>query len=265
MCAFAGNSVLNRLGVDGLGMDPMGFAIVRVIAGAATLWVLVAARGDVPAPVRHWGGGLSLAVYMIGFSWAYLTLGAGLGALILFGVVQLVMFGWAVAQGQRVPPMRWVGAVIAFGGLIFLLWPSDALQVPLAGAAAMAIAGAAWAVYTLLGQGAANPLAATATNFLRCVPLVLPFVVFADLGALSLPGVMTAVAAGALTSGLGYALWYRVLPGLPTTMAAIAQLSVPVIAVVAGALLLGEPVTRQVIMAGGLVLGGILVSLMVRR
>ena len=264
MCAFAGNSILNRLGVAGYGMDPMDFAVIRVLAGAVTLWALVRLRGGAPAPVRHWGGAVTLAVYMLGFSWAYLSLGAGVGALILFGVVQLAMFGWAVRQRQSVPGLRWLGAVVAFGGLVLLLWPAGGLTVPLAGALSMAAAGAAWAGYTLLGQGAANPLAATAVNFGRCVPLVLPALLLGDLGRASLGGVLVAVTAGAVTSGLGYALWYRVLPGLAVSVAAITQLSVPVIAVAAGALLLGEPVTARLVLASALVLGGIALSL-VRR
>ena len=266
MCAFAGNSILNRAGVAGDGMDPMMFAVVRVAAGAVTLALLVRLRGGTLPLIggRRLGGALSLTVYMLGFSWAYLTLGAGLGALILFGVVQLVMFGWAVIRGQSVPVLRWLGASVAFAGLILLLWPSGTVQVPPAGAASMALAGAAWAAYTLLGQGEAEPLAATAANFVICLPFTSLALMAGWGGAITTQGVLIAVAAGAVTSGLGYALWYRVLPSLPTTIAAIAQLSVPVIAVAAGIVLLGEGVTLRLVMAGALVLGGIAVSL-IRR
>ena len=265
MCAFAGNSILNRLGVAQLGMDPIVFAVIRVIAGAATLGVLVMMRSERARAPRHWGGAVALAAYMIGFSWAYLSLGAGLGALILFGVVQLVMFGWAVMRGQSVPLMRWIGVCVSFGGLVLLLWPSGTVQVPIWGAASMAIAGAAWAVYSLLGQGASDALAATATNFARCVPLVIPALLLGNFATLSTTGTITAIAAGAATSGLGYALWYRALPSLPTTIAGISQLSVPVIAVAAGVVFLSEPLTFRLILAGGLVLGGIAVSLTARR
>lgn len=264
MTAFAANSVLNRVAVAQFGMDPMVFAVLRVGAGAAMLWLLVARRG-VRVPVwrvsRIWGA-VSLAVYMIGFSWAYLSLGAGLGALILFGVIQMVMFGWAVKTGVPVAPMRWGGAGVALAGLVVLLWPTGAAVVAPGGAFAMVTAGVGWAVYTLLGRGSADALGDTAANFLVCFPAVAVVLLFGWSGAFTLPGVTLAVIAGAVTSGLGYALWYRVLPGLPVTLAAIAQLSVPVIAVVAGAVLLGEAVSLRVVIAGMLVLGGIAISVL---
>ncbi len=265
MCAFAGNSILNRLGVGQMGMDPMSFAVIRVIAGALTLVALVQMRRGtlVLTGAARWGGAVTLAIYMLGFSWAYLTLGAGLGALILFAVVQLVMFVFALWRGQAVPVMRWIGAAVAMAGLVLLLWPAGAVQVPLAGALSMGVAGAAWAGYTLLGQGERDALSGTAANFLICMPLVLSGLLLAGPG-ISVGGVLTAVAAGAVTSGLGYALWYRVLPALPTTLAAIIQLSVPVIAVAAGIVLLREPLTLKIATSGALVLGGIALSLLVR-
>ena len=268
MCAFAANSVLNRIGVAIQGMDPMNFATVRTGAGAGMLWLLVALR-NAPRPdvisVKRFAGAAALAVYMIGFSWAYITLDAGLGALILFGVLQIVVFGWAVIEGGDIPLLRWIGAVIALAGLCVLLWPSGEAAVPLGGAIAMTIAGASWAVYTLLGRAEADPLGATASNFLLCLPLVAMAMIWTGGGDMPLPGVVTAIIAGAITSGLGYALWYRALPSLPTTVAGIAQLSVPVIAVAAGVLFLSEPLTLRLIAAGGLVLGGIAVSLTARR
>ncbi len=268
MCAFAANSVLNRIGVALQGMDPMDFAIVRTGAGAAMLWTLVMTR-KAPRPAvfvpKRYAGAVALAIYMIGFSWAYITLDAGLGALILFGVLQIVVFGWAVIEGGKIPLLRWIGAAIALLGLCVLLWPSGDTPVPLGGAIAMTIAGAAWAAYTLLGRAEADPLGATASNFLLCLPLVAGAMIWAGIGAMPLPGVITAIIAGAITSGLGYALWYHALPALPTTVAGIAQLSVPVIAVVAGVLFLSEPLTLRLVVAGGLVLGGIAVSLTARR
>jgi drug/metabolite transporter (DMT)-like permease len=262
MTAFAANSVLNRVAVADFGMDPMVFAVIRTIAGALMLAGLVLARGRVPDfGTKRFVGAVALAAYMIGFSWAYMTLGAGLGALILFGVLQVVMFSFAVTRGQAIPPLRWAGAGIAFVGLIVLLWPSGAAAVPVLGAAAMVIAGVAWAAYTLLGQGEPDALAASAGNFVLCVPLVALALLGGWGGALSFAGVALAVIAGAVTSGLGYALWYRVLPQIPTTIAAIAQLSVPVIAVFAGVLLLDEVLTIRLVVAGALVLGGIAVSL----
>jgi drug/metabolite transporter (DMT)-like permease len=243
-------------------MDPFVFAVIRVAAGATMLAVLVAMRGQSPFAdlPNRWRGALALAVYMIGFSWAYLSLGAGLGALILFGSLQMMMFGWAIVQGQSVPTMRWIGAGFALAGLAVLLWPSGAAVVPFAGTVAMIAATAGWAAYTILGQGARDPLAVTAGNFILCLPLVALSLLLAGSGVLSAGGIAVAVIAGAVTSGMGYALWYRVLPALPTTTAAVAQLSVPVIAVLAGVIFLAEPLSFRLIMAGLLVLGGIAVS-----
>ena len=268
MCAFAANSVLNRIGVGVLGMDPLDFATIRTAAGAAMLWVLVMWRGgSVPAILsrRRLAGAVSLAVYMLGFSWAYLTLDAGLGALILFGVLQIVVFGWAVFQRESIAPLRWLGAVIALVGLVVLLWPAQSAAVPVAGAVSMTAAGVAWAAYTLLGRGEGDPLAATAGNFLLALPLVGAAMLAAGIGSWPALGVLTAALAGAVTSGLGYALWYRLVPQLPTTLAGIAQLSVPVIAVAAGSALLGEALSARLLTAGVLVLGGIGVSLLARR
>lgn len=268
MCAFAANSVLNRIGVALQGVDPLDFATVRTAAGAAMLWALVAARNTKRPPIltaKRFAGAAALGVYMIGFSLAYITLDAGLGALILFGVLQIVVFGWAVIEGGHIPPLRWLGAVVALTGLCVLLWPNGDAVVPLGGAIAMTIAGIAWAAYTLLGRAEADPLGATASNFLLCLPLVAFAMLFVGIGDMPPAGIITAIIAGALTSGVGYAMWYRALPSLPTTVAGIAQLSVPVIAVTAGVLFLNEPLTLRLLLAGALVLGGIAVSLTARR
>lgn len=268
MTAFASNSLLNRIGVAGYGMNPLDFAAIRVAAGALMLWALVLPRRAAYPPMRtgkRLAGAVALTVYMLGFSWAYINLDAGLGALILFGVLQVVIFGWAVIGGQRVPALRWLGAAIALVGLCVLLWPSGAAAVPLDGAIAMSVAAVGWAAYTLLGRGETDALGASAGNFLLCLPFVLAGTMFSNSHAMTLPGVLVAVVAGAVTSGLGYALWYRVLPGLPSTLAGIAQLSVPVIAVAAGVLLLDEPLTLRLIIASALVLSGIGVSLLARR
>lgn len=264
MTAFASNSLLNRLGVANFGTDPMAFAVVRTAAGAVMLAILVMLRGQGGLALRNrkrLAGAVALAIYMIGFSWSYLTLGAGLGALILFGILQVVMFGWAVVEGQAISPLKWFGGAVAMLGLVILLWPGGTTAVPFAGALAMLAAGVAWAAYTLLGRGEPDALAATAGNFILCLPLVAMLLIGADLSSMSLPGMVTAIIAGAVTSGMGYALWYRCLPQLATVTASVAQLSVPVIAVAAGALLLGEPLTWRLVLAGVLVLGGIGISL----
>ena len=268
MTAFASNSILNRVGIANYGMDPMDFAAIRVIAGAVMLWVLVLGRNaDRPTVLvlKRIAGAVTLAIYMIGFSWAYISLDAGLGALILFGVLQIVIFGWAVWERQSIPVQRWIGAGISLAGLCVLLWPTGQAAVPIVGALSMIAAAIGWAAYTLLGRAEADALGATAGNFLLCVPLTGLAMIVAGGGAFSVMGVLTAIVAGAITSGLGYALWYRVLPSLQTTVAGVAQLSVPVIAVTAGVILLGEPLSIRLLVAGGLVLGGIALSLFVRR
>ncbi|WP_439154985.1 DMT family transporter [Yoonia sp.] len=268
MTAFASNSLLNRIGVAEYGMHPLDFAVIRVAAGALMLWALVLPRRAAYPPMRtgkRLAGAVALTMYMLGFSWAYISLDAGLGALILFGVLQVVIFGWAVMGGQRVPALRWLGAAIALAGLCVLLWPSGAAAVPLGGAIAMSIAAVGWAAYTLLGRGETDALGVSAGNFLLCLPFVLAGSILSNSHAMTPRGVLVAVVAGAVTSGLGYALWYRVLPGLPSTLAGIAQLSVPVIAVAAGVLLLNEPLTLRLIIASALVLSGIGVSLLARR
>lgn len=260
MIAFAANSVLNRLAVAEFGMDALGFAVLRVGARAVTLLTLVWLRDKALLHIRpcaHWRGALALATYMIGFSYAYQTLEAGLGALILFGVLQLLLFGWAVASGQAVRGMQWVGMSVALAGLTFLLWPSETVAIPVGGTMAMLIAAAGWVAYTVLGRGAADALAGSAQNFALCLPLVLfPFAFDPSLGG-GWAGLGCAILSGAVTSGLGYALWYRVLPQLVVTQASLAQLSVPVFAVLGGAVILLEPITARMIFAACVILGGI--------
>lgn len=266
MFAFASNSLLARVGVFTYGMDPFAFAVLRVASGALALVALVTLRGG-GLPLRQgrsWAGAASLAIYMIGFSWAYLQLDAGLGALILFGVMQVAMFGFAVTRRDEVPLMRWVGAAVALTGLTILLWPGGEAALHGPSAVAMALAGLGWAAYTLIGQKATDPLASSAANFALCLPVVALVWLSVGFGTVSVGGVTAAAFSGAITSGLGYALWYRVVPHLSTTRAAVAQLSVPVIAVLGGSILLSEPLTFRLLVAGALVLGGIALSL-VRR
>lgn len=258
MCAFAANSILTRMAVDGGHIDPAGFALVRVGAGALVLAILVALRGGrLPLLRRNRiGGAVSLAVYMIGFSLAYLTLDAGLGALILFGVVQITMFTYAALTGAAPTARQITGAAAAFAGLVLVLWPDGQGSTDPIGAGLMVLAGIGWAAYTIIGRTSGDPLAATSANFLLCLPfmLILPAVAGAQF---SLTGLLLGALCGGLTSGLGYALWYAVLTRIDGGTAAVAQLSVPIIAILAGALLLGEPLSLTLIIATALVLGGI--------
>ncbi|MEP1356314.1 MAG: DMT family transporter [Tateyamaria sp.] len=258
MIAFAANSVLNRLAVDSGAIDPSSFAMVRVTAGSIALCMILTVRGG-SLPVFARGrlvGAASLAAYMIGFSLAYVSLDAGLGALILFGTVQVVMFGWSAFRGTAPTRRQLTGAGIAFVGLALALWPTDGAAGDVMGAALMVIAGIGWAVYTLAGKNSTDPLATTAANFVVAIPLLLVLLVGAGLHAAP-SGIALAIASGAVTSGLGYALWYTVLPQLRGQTAPVIQLSVPIIAIASGALLLGESVTVSVIAAAILVLGGI--------
>lgn len=267
MIAFAANSILNRVGVDQGGMDPVTFAAIRVLAGAVMLVILVRFRGRalVLSGRLRWIGAASLATYMLGFSLAYLTLEAGIGALILFGTVQITMFLGALRGGERPSTQRMFGALIALAGLAFLLLPG-ASAPPFFGSALMVAAGIGWGIYSLVGRSEPDALAGTAANFILCLGVMaLAFVVLRDGSDLPPFGIAMAVLSGAVASALGYALWYGLLPVLGATRAAVSQLSVPVIAIVAGALLLNEALTGRVMLASALVLGGIALSLIPRQ
>jgi drug/metabolite transporter (DMT)-like permease len=257
LVAFAANSLLNRAALAGDLAGPAAFAAIRLAAGAAVLLLLARSRGPVPfrAPRRLWQAA-GLLAYMWGFSFAYVTLDAGIGALILFGGVQVLMFAAAVGTGEPVPVRRWVGTSVAFAGLVLLLWPAGAAAPSVMGAALMATAAAGWAAYTWLGRGGTDPLGATAANFALAA---LPAVVLAGVAfdGITPAGAVLAVISGAVTSGLGYALWYAVLPRLAGTTAALAQLLVPVIAVAGGVVLLAEPLTLRIVLAGALVVAGV--------
>ncbi len=262
MCAFAANSVLNRMAVGAGQIDPVSFAIVRLMAGAVTLAaVVMVRRARTGAGVwAGWAGRLpgvlGLLIYLFGFSLAYRGLGTGVGALILFGVVQVTMFAGAVLAREVVPGQRWVGAGLAFGGLAVLLWPGGDAGLSLTHAGMMALAGLGWGIYSLAGRGAVDPVAATAANFGLALPIALCAVPwFAVTGTAW--GLGLAVVSGAVTSGLGYALWYGLVPQLGAARAAVAQLTVPVIAAGAGLALLSEPVGWRFALAAGLVLGGV--------
>ena len=257
MLAFAANSVLNRWAVGPGHIGAVEFAVIRLVAGAGMLAALVLwQRGGLAWPGRKGrvAGVAGLSAYLIGFSLAYRGLDAGTGALVLFGTVQVTMFAGALLSGEAVPARRWAGAGLALGGLAIIAAPATAGMLPLA---LMAGAGLGWGVYSLAGRGAVDPLAATAWNFLLSVPLVVPLGLLAGVAAPDAVGVALAVVSGAVTSGLGYALWYAVLPRLGAARAAVAQLTVPVIAALGGAVLLAEVPDLRFWLAAALVLGGV--------
>jgi len=260
MLAFAANSILNRMALTESEAGAASFAALRLLSGALMLVAIVQMRGQANWRLTNVAGPLSLLAYVIGFSFAYLSLDAGLGALILFGGVQITMFAGALLRGESVPTMRWIGAGFAFAGLSFLMWPNGTAPVPLLGAGLMLGAALGWGIYSLLGAGAADPLGATARNFLWATPLgLLPAFFMWD--GMSPIGAVLAVLSGAVTSGLGYALWYRVLPELPASVAAVAQLTVPVIALAGGIVFIGEEMTWRFLVAALMVLGGVVLSL----
>ncbi|NNE86677.1 MAG: DMT family transporter [Silicimonas sp.] len=258
MVAFAANSILNRAALAGAEAGPAAFAAIRTLSGAICLAILVFARHGKPKVLDggRWLGTMSLTLYMVGFSFAYVALEAGTGALILFGGTQVTMFAGALFTGDRPNMARWAGAVIAFCGLVWLLWPGAAGAPAAPPAILMAVAALGWGVYSLVGRSAADPLQETAANFICAAPIVLfLFAYFAD--GITGQGMVLAVASGAITSGLGYALWYSVLPKLETSVAALSQLTVPIIAAFGGAVLLAEPPTTRLLIATVIVLGGV--------
>lgn len=260
MLAFAANSLLNRLALREELIDAASFGSLRLISGALVLWLLV--RHQQPIRQGRWTSALALFVYVAGFSFAYLSLSAATGALLLFGAVQATMIGHGLWQGERLTSVQTGGLILALGGVIVLLLPG--LEAPpLLGSALMILAGIAWGIYSLKGRGVSNPTASTAGNFILALPFVLLLsLVTLPQASITPMGAVYALLSGALASGLGYALWYAVLPTLQATSAATVQLSVPVITALGGALLLGETLTLRLLLVTVVILLGI--SLVIR-
>ena len=258
MVAFASNSLLCRLALQHAAIDAASFSSIRLVSGAVVLAVLArAGAGRAPLARVDWAAATMLFVYVVFFSFAYLTLSAGTGALILFGAVQLTMLAAGLRAGERFEALGWAGFALAAGGLVYLVSPGVTAPTPL-GAALMTVAGIAWGVYSLRGRGLDNPLAATAGNFLRAAPMALALSLLLYGRAHASPaGILLALASGALTSGIGYVIWYAALKGLSAIRAAAVQLSVPPIAAFAAVLFLGEPLTPRLAAASAAILGGI--------
>ncbi|WP_395543346.1 DMT family transporter [Neotabrizicola sp. sgz301269] len=257
MLAFAANSVLNRMAVAPGHIGAVEFAVIRLVSGAAMLGLVLALRGRAWLGLAGRGPGVfGLLVYLFGFSFAYRGLDAGTGALILFGAVQVTMFAGAVLAREAVPARRWAGAGLALAGLALMALPG-ASAPPLWPVLLMAGAGLGWGVYSLAGRRASDPLAATAWSFILSVPLALLLALGAGLAMPSAQGIALAVISGAVTSGLGYALWYALVPQLGATRAAVAQLTVPILAALGGALLIAELPGWRFAAASVLVLGGV--------
>lgn len=257
MVAFAGNSLLCRLALKQTGIDAASFTFIRIFSGALALWLIVKVRKGTRRGDGNWPSALALFAYAAAFSFAYITLSAATGALLLFGAVQATMILWGLRRGERLHVRQLAGLALALGGLVVLLFPGLSAP-PLAGSILMLGAGVAWGIYSLRGRTAGDPVSATAGNFLRAVPFAaILSISLLPLVRLDLAGLGYAVLSGAIASGVGYVIWYTALPGLKAASAATVQLSVPVLAAAGGILLLGEPLTLRFLFASISVLGGI--------
>lgn len=269
LIAFAANSVLCRIALKDNAIDASSFTIIRLLSGAL-LFILIFSFKTKPVTSssdkqgRNWKSGAMLFIYAITFSFAYISLDTGTGALILFGAVQLTLIFTSIAKGNKLHISEWLGFIISFLGLVYLVYPT--LTTPsISGFLLMGLSGIAWGIYTLIGRGSDNPMKDTAFNFKVTIPLVLCLMLFTfPMINLSFRGVVLAVSSGAFASALGYTIWYMALKGLSETEAGVVQLSVPVIAAIGGVLFVSEPINTRLIVASIFVLTGILAVLIGR-
>ena len=257
MIAFAGNSLLCRVALKHAHIDAASFTTIRLISGAAVLWLVVRMRRGAYTGRGNWLSASALFAYAAGFSFAYMSLSAATGALLLFGAVQATMIGYGVWAGERLRKPQLVGLILALGGLVGLLLPGLSAP-PLYGSILMLGAGVAWGIYSFRGKSAGDPISVTAGNFLRTVPIAVALsLLMLKESSLDTVGFWYAVSSGALASGIGYAIWYTALPSLKAANAATVQLSVPVMAALGAAAILGEPITPRLVLASAAILGGI--------
>ena len=257
MIAFAGNSLLCRAALKHTGIDAASFTTIRLISGSMMLWLIVRMGRGTQTGRGNWLSAIALFVYAAFLSYAYAGLTTAMGALLLFGAVQATMIGHGIWAGERLLKLQLVGLVIALAGLVGLLLPGLSAP-PLFSSILMLASGVAWGVYSLRGKGAGDALRVTAGNFLRAAPIAAALsILMVNRTSLDSAGFWCAVASGALTSGIGYSIWYTVLPALKATKAATVQLSVPVIAALGGVVFLGEPITLRLLLASVAILGGI--------
>ena len=267
LVAFALNSILCRMALRTDEIDAASFTAVRLVSGAIALYVLLLAtrKTQNPAKTGRWVSAFLLFAYAVCFSFAYIGLSAGTGALILFGSVQLTMIVVALAKGERPSLFEWAGLSAAIGGLVYLTLPGLD-SPPVAGSLLMAAAGSAWGLYTLRGRSTADPLALTAGNFFMAVPFAAMTIMWFWSGLhLSVRGTILAVLSGAVASGVGYTVWYAALRYHTSTRAAVLQLAVPVLAALGGVLLMDEAATARLAIASALILGGIAVAIAGRK
>ena len=262
MLAFAANSLLCRVALRDTTIDAASFTAIRLASGAAVLALIVRARHGRPMEAGSWAAAACLFGYATFFSFAYRHLSAATGAILLFGAVQISMLSWGFFTGERLRRLQVAGLLAAVGGLVYMLLPGISAP-PLLGAAFMIAAGISWAGYSLLGRGTKDPIKATAGNFLRTVPLAALLFLTQQAGtSVDHTGALYAVVSGAITSGLGYVLWYAALPALTATSAAVIQLSVPAIAALGGVVLLAEPLSSRLVIASVTILGGIALTIL---
>ncbi|MEI8030455.1 MAG: DMT family transporter [Comamonadaceae bacterium] len=265
MLAFAGNSLLCRIALKQTSIDAASFTTLRLLSGALMLALLVRLNRRPSAGAGNWPSALALFVYAAGFSFAYVRLSAATGALLLFAAVQATMITYGVCKGERLRRLQLVGFVLALGGLVGLMLPGLAAP-PLDSALLMLGAGAAWGIYSLRGKGSGDPTAVTAGNFMRSVPIAAALsLLMLNQVSLDSAGLAYAVLSGAIASGIGYAIWYRVLPAMKATHAATVQLSVPVIAALGGIVVLGESISVRSVLASTAILGGIALVILERQ
>ena len=263
MLAFAGNSILCRMALRDGAIDPASFTSIRLLSGALALLLIVGLTSNKSSVREHgsWTSALVLFIYAVCFSYAYISLSAGAGALILFGFVQGTMIAMALWSGDRPNVSEWLGWLLAFGGLVWLLIPGIEAP-PAAGASLMALAGIAWGVYSIRGRNQTNALLSTCSNFVYSIAFVIVLTAITVASAdLTGRGILLAIISGAITSGVGYVIWYAALKYLRTMQAALVQLSVPAIAAAGGVILLAEPVSLRLLASGALILGGISLAL----
>ncbi|MCZ6696823.1 MAG: DMT family transporter [Acidobacteria bacterium] len=265
LIAFAANSILCRMALGRAAIDAASFSTLRLVSGAIMLLLLrslfnrrgAPGAGGAERDRGDWISASMLFLYAVGFSFAYVSLGTGTGALILFGAVQMTMIFSALRSGERPLVLEWIGLTLAVAGLIYLVFPG--LSAPsLSGSALMAIAGIAWGIYSLRGRGSVDPLGGTTGNFVRTVPMVIAvsLVMFSHLH-ISFDGALLAILSGGIASGVGYVIWYAALRGLTATRAATVQLSVPALAAAGGVMFMSESVSFRLTLAGILILGGV--------
>lgn len=267
MLAFAGNSLLCRLALKQTAIDPATFVAIRIASGALVLWLVLRMRKPAKQLEGNWHGALALLAYAVAFAYAYTQIPAGTGALLLFASIQISMILYGFFIGERLSITQGLGIGLAVAGLVILMLPSVSAP-PLFHALLMIAAGVAWGAYSLLGRSARDAASATAGNFIRATPVALLLFLLHGLSSrvdYDAAGVAYAVASGAVTSGLGYVVWYAALKGLKVTHAATVQLSVPVLTAFGGTLFLDEPVTGILVTASVLILLGIALVVLVKR